>query len=131
MDTTTSRLDKPERGPQKNGVGKAGSSESVCTTQNVLPMYDPRKEEVARTPLFIGSLALGFRAQRNHNKAWRVKNVPAFDVYIPLRFEKLARKKMLDIQAFSCALGVMGRRAGVPKWMPMAWPNNNGIWRNV
>lgn len=94
-------------------------------------MYYQRQEEVARTPLFTGSLALGFRAQRNHNKAWRVKNVPAFDVYIPLRFEKLARKKMLDIQAFSCALGVMGRRASVPKWMPMAWPNNNDIWRNV
>ena len=82
MDTTTSQLDKPERGPQKNGVGKAGSSESVCTTQNVLPMYDPRKEEVARTSLYIGSLALGFRAQRNHTEGWRDIIVAAFCVSI-------------------------------------------------
>lgn len=108
MDTTTSWLDKPERGPQKNGAAKAGWSGNVPPPQNVLPMYYQRQEEVARTPLFIGSLAVGFKTQADHNMAWHVNNVPAIRVSIHSRIKKLARKKMSDLQAFSCALGVLG-----------------------
>ena len=114
MDTTTSWLKKQGwNGPKRQKIvyPKRPGYDHIwkiwARTQNVLPMYYQRKEEVARTPLFIGSLAVGFKTQADHNMAWHVNNVPAIRVSIHSRSTKLARKKMSDLQAFPCALGVL------------------------
>lgn len=93
-------------------------------------MFYPLSTMMPNPPLYKGVLPFGFKTQADHKRAWRVNNVPAFVVYIPLLHVTLARKKILETQVFSCALGVLWGCVSNLVWCPRDGPNRHGIWIN-